>query len=65
MHKLGVATATEVDIETLESRLREEIVKQQGTAMGIGFISAWARKTDFERAAHIAVWVVERGLTQR
>lgn len=44
MLKLGVATAEAIDIETLESRLREEVVKQHGTGMGIGFMSAWARK---------------------
>jgi ubiquinone/menaquinone biosynthesis C-methylase UbiE len=44
MLKLGVTTAEAMDIETLEQRLREEAVKQQGVAMGIGFMSAWARK---------------------
>lgn len=44
MLKLGVATAEEVDIETLESRLRGEAVKQRGAAIGIGLMSAWARK---------------------
>jgi ubiquinone/menaquinone biosynthesis C-methylase UbiE len=45
MSKLGVTTAQELDIETLERRLREEVVKQRGVAMGIGLMSAWARKS--------------------
>jgi len=44
MLKLGVATAEEVDIETLESRLREEAVKQRGATISIGLMSAWTRK---------------------
>ncbi len=44
MLKLGVATAEEVDIETLESRLRGEAVKQRGAAISVGLMSAWTRK---------------------
>ncbi len=44
MLKLGAATAEEADIETLESRLRGEAVKQRGAAIGVGLMSAWTRK---------------------
>ncbi|MBO0783372.1 MAG: class I SAM-dependent methyltransferase [Ktedonobacteraceae bacterium] len=39
--RLGVATAEEIDIETLASRLREESVSQGGVTRYIGLVSAW------------------------
>ncbi|HEU5348199.1 MAG TPA: class I SAM-dependent methyltransferase [Ktedonobacterales bacterium] len=42
--KLGIATAEEVDIETLADRLRDAIVSQQGVARTPGIVSAWVRK---------------------
>lgn len=42
--QFGIATAEEVDIETLEDRLREEIVPHQGVARTPAIVSAWARK---------------------
>ena len=42
--KFGIATAEEVDIETLEDRLRTEIVSHQGVARSPAIVSAWVRK---------------------
>jgi len=42
--QLGTVTASEVDIETLESRLRSEIVDQQGVQILPEVIGAWARR---------------------
>jgi len=42
--KFGITTEEVVDITTLERRLREAVVQQQAAAMGIGFLSACARK---------------------
>ena len=42
--KFGIATAEDVDIETLEDRLRTEIVSHQGVARSPAIVSAWVRK---------------------
>ena len=42
--KFGVATAEDVDIETLADRLRAEIVSHQGVARSPALVSAWIRK---------------------
>jgi ubiquinone/menaquinone biosynthesis C-methylase UbiE len=42
--KFGIATAEEVDIETLEDRLRDEIVRREGVARTPAIVSAWVRK---------------------
>ncbi len=42
--KFGIATAEDVDIETLEDRLRTEIVSYQGVARSPAIVSAWVRK---------------------
>jgi 2-polyprenyl-3-methyl-5-hydroxy-6-metoxy-1,4-benzoquinol methylase len=42
--KFGIATAEEVGIETLEDRLREEVVTQGGVARLPALVSAWTRK---------------------
>jgi len=44
MVKLGVATAAEVDIDTLAARFRDEVVEQQSVVMLPTFISAWTQK---------------------
>jgi len=44
--QFGIATAEEVDIETLEDRLRKEIVPRQGVARTPAIVSAWARKPE-------------------
>ncbi|MBO0784376.1 MAG: hypothetical protein J2P37_36700 [Ktedonobacteraceae bacterium] len=43
--KLGIATEEEVEIETLEDRLRAEIVDHQGVARSPALVSAWVRKS--------------------
>ena len=42
--KFGIATLEDVDIETLEDRLRTEIVRHQGVARSPGIVSAWVHK---------------------
>jgi hypothetical protein len=42
--QFGVATAEEIGIETLEDRLREEVVSQGGVARLPALVSAWTRK---------------------
>jgi len=44
MQKLGVATAEEVDIDTLAVRFRDEVVQLQSVVMLPTFVSAWAQK---------------------
>lgn len=41
--KLGIATVQEVDIDTLASRLQEEVVSKRAVARGADIISAWTR----------------------
>ncbi|HEU5327417.1 MAG TPA: methyltransferase domain-containing protein [Thermomicrobiales bacterium] len=41
--KFGIATAAEVDIDTLEDRLRAETVAANGAAKGPDLVSAWTR----------------------
>ncbi len=44
MVRAGVATADEVDIDTLADRLRQEAVANQATLIAPPFIGAWTRK---------------------
>jgi ubiquinone/menaquinone biosynthesis C-methylase UbiE len=43
MERTGVATAEEVDVETLADRLREEAVALDATLVSPSFVGAWAR----------------------
>jgi len=43
MLKFGIATAAEVDIDTLATRFRDEVVHLQSIVMLPAFIGAWAR----------------------
>ncbi len=43
--KFGIATAEEVEIDTFEERLRDEVVSRGGVVTTWGFITAWARLT--------------------
>ncbi|MCA9997672.1 MAG: methyltransferase domain-containing protein [Anaerolineales bacterium] len=43
MERVGVATAIEVDIDTLEERLRQEVVANHATVVAPPYIGAWAR----------------------
>lgn len=44
MGRVGMATAKEVDIETLPDRMREEAVTLKTTLIAPLFIGAWVRK---------------------
>jgi SAM-dependent methyltransferase len=44
MERTGVATAAEVDIETLGARLREATLAHNATIVSPGMIGAWTRK---------------------
>jgi SAM-dependent methyltransferase len=44
MERLGVATAQEVDIETLADRLRDEVVTGDGVIISPAMIGAWTRQ---------------------
>lgn len=46
MEQTGVATPAEVDIDTLEARLREELVAADAVGVSPLFVGAWARDTD-------------------
>mgnify|MGYP001222751252 CR=1 FL=1 len=41
--RLGIATAEEIDIETLGDRLRNEVVTRNATLMGSAWMSAWVQ----------------------
>ena len=47
----GIATAEEIDIDTYERRLRDEVVGQRGILMRPPMVSAWARKAPAPTAA--------------
>jgi hypothetical protein len=42
IEKLGLATAEEIEIDTLEHRLREEVVRSRGTVMFPPLTAAWS-----------------------
>ena len=44
MEKLGIATAAEVDISSLEQRLRDEVVATKGVVLSPALIGSWSRK---------------------
>jgi SAM-dependent methyltransferase len=44
MEKLKIASPAEVEISTLEQRLRDEVVALKGVVLSAGFIGAWSRK---------------------
>ncbi len=44
IQQLGVAGSTEVEIETLADRIRDEIILANGFATMMPVIGAWARK---------------------
>lgn len=44
--RLGVATAGEVDIETLAQRLRREVAEARGVFLAPPMVGAWTRKQD-------------------
>jgi len=44
MEKLKIATATEVDISSLEQRMRDEVVAGRGVVVFPALIGSWSRK---------------------
>ncbi|HET9913319.1 MAG TPA: hypothetical protein VFQ13_15595, partial [Anaerolineales bacterium] len=44
MERTGIATAAEVDIDTLAARLREETLAHNSTIVSPAMIGAWAKK---------------------
>ena len=43
MERLGVATATEVGIETLTERMQDEVIASDSVIVGRSEIGAWTR----------------------
>ena len=48
MERTGIATAVEVEVDTLADRLRQEAVARDATWVAPAFIGAWVRKTEYE-----------------
>jgi hypothetical protein len=44
MKRLGVATIAELELDTLESRLREEITRADAVVFMPMFVGAWTRR---------------------
>jgi SAM-dependent methyltransferase len=44
LEKLNIASAAQVQIDSLADRMREEVVAKRGVAMSYGLVGAWARK---------------------
>jgi hypothetical protein len=44
MERTGMASAAEVEVDTLAARLREEVVAADATVVPPPLIGAWARK---------------------
>ena len=44
LEKLNIASATQVQIDSLADRMRKEVVSKRGVAMSYGLVGAWARK---------------------
>ena len=44
LEKLEIASAAQVQIETLTDRMREEVISKRAVAMSYGLVGAWAKK---------------------
>jgi hypothetical protein len=44
LEKLNIASAAEVQIDSLADRMRKEVVARRGVAMSYGLVGAWAKK---------------------
>ncbi len=44
VERLSIASAAQVQIDSLADRMREEVVAKRGVAMSYGLVGAWARK---------------------
>ena len=49
MEKTGVATAEQVQVDTLAARLRDEALEKDATLVLPPFVGAWTRKPHEER----------------
>jgi hypothetical protein len=45
LEKLNIASAAQIQIETLTDRMRKEVVAKRAVAMSYGLVGAWARKS--------------------
>jgi hypothetical protein len=45
MERLGIATADEAQVDTLEERLIAEAIDAGGAACGFALVTAWTRTT--------------------
>jgi len=45
MEKLGIASASEINVPTLAARMRDEVVAGKGVALSPALIGAWSRKS--------------------
>jgi ubiquinone/menaquinone biosynthesis C-methylase UbiE len=45
LEKLNIASAAQVEIETLTDRMRKDVVAKRAVAMSYGLVGAWARKS--------------------
>ena len=46
MERMGIATATEVELATLAERMRDEVVASKGIVFSPALIGAWSRKSE-------------------
>jgi hypothetical protein len=44
LEKLNIASAAEVQIDSLADRMRNEVVARRGVAMSYGLVGAWTKK---------------------
>ena len=51
LEKLNIASAAQVEIETLTDRMRTEVLAKRAVAMSYGLVGAWAKKPLSHRAA--------------
>ena len=52
LEKVNIATAAQVNIDSLADRMREDVVAKRGVAMSYGLVGAWARKPVAHNIAH-------------
>jgi hypothetical protein len=51
LEKLNIASAAEVQIDSLADRMRKEVVARRGVAMSYGLVGAWAKKPSTHEVA--------------
>ena len=45
LERLNIASAAQVEIETLMDRMRKEVAAKRGVAMSYGLVGAWSKRT--------------------